>query len=182
MSHDSRLLCFVLNKPISYWHLLLPSLVTLKVQCTVWCLLHVERVYVQEDDTGSSIAIPATGTSSKLLPYFPLSKYFIPLCKAEVLPVLAAGSGGGDKSQFYHRGIKAWCYLPTISFMRRNCSIVNGSVAWWQEYQERIREEIEKEQERKDLLLNRVKQLENQINTLIQDSLGLLKVAMSLNH
>jgi len=47
-----------------------------------------------------------------------------------------------------------------------------------QEYEERIREEIEKEQERKDLLLNRVKQLENQINTLIQDSLGLLKVRL----
>ncbi len=50
------------------------------------------------------------------------------------------------------------------------------SSVFFQEYQERIREEIEKEQERKDLLLKRVKQLENQIDTLIQDSLGLLKV------
>ena len=45
------------------------------------------------------------------------------------------------------------------------------------EYVEGIQEEMEKERERKEQLTRRVKQLENQIDNLIQDSLGLLKVA-----
>ena len=44
------------------------------------------------------------------------------------------------------------------------------------EYVEGIQEEMEKERERKEQLTRRVKQLENQIDNLIQDSLGLLKV------
>ena len=46
------------------------------------------------------------------------------------------------------------------------------------EYKENIEEEILKEKERKDLLTKRVKQLENQIDNLIQDSLGLLKARL----
>ena len=46
------------------------------------------------------------------------------------------------------------------------------------EYKENIQEEILKERGRKDLLTKRVKQLENQIDNLIQDSLGLLKARL----
>ena len=46
------------------------------------------------------------------------------------------------------------------------------------EYKENIEEEILKERGRKDLLTKRVKQLENQIDNLIQDSLGLLKARL----
>ena len=46
------------------------------------------------------------------------------------------------------------------------------------EYKESIQDQISKENERKDMLTKRVKQLENQIDNLIQDSLGLLKARL----
>ena len=46
------------------------------------------------------------------------------------------------------------------------------------EYKENIENQIAKETERKDMLTKRVKQLENQIDNLIQDSLGLLKARL----
>jgi len=46
------------------------------------------------------------------------------------------------------------------------------------EYSENIQDQILKEKERKDQLTKRVKQLENQIDNLIQDSLGLLKARL----
>merc|ERR1719412_2329085 len=46
------------------------------------------------------------------------------------------------------------------------------------EYKESIQDQITKENERKDMLTKRVKQLENQIDNLIQDSLGLLKARL----
>merc|ERR1711884_824158 len=46
------------------------------------------------------------------------------------------------------------------------------------EYHDTIQNQIDKEKERKELLTRRVKQLENQIDNLIQDSLGLLKARL----
>ena len=46
------------------------------------------------------------------------------------------------------------------------------------EYKENIETQIARERERKDQLTKRVKQLENQIDNLIQDSLGLLKARL----
>ena len=46
------------------------------------------------------------------------------------------------------------------------------------EYQESIKDQISAEKERKELLTKRVKQLENQIDNLIQDSLVLLKARL----
>ena len=46
------------------------------------------------------------------------------------------------------------------------------------EYHDTIQNQIDKEKERKELLTKRVKQLENQIDNLIQDSLGLLKARL----
>jgi len=46
------------------------------------------------------------------------------------------------------------------------------------EFSENIKEEIDREKQRKENLTKRVKQLENQIDGLIQDSLGLLKARM----
>ncbi len=46
------------------------------------------------------------------------------------------------------------------------------------EYKENIETQIARERERKDQLTKRVKQLEIQIDNLIQDSLGLLKARL----
>ena len=46
------------------------------------------------------------------------------------------------------------------------------------EYKENIQDQINRERERKDQLTKRVRQLENQIDNLIQDSLGLLKARL----
>ena len=46
------------------------------------------------------------------------------------------------------------------------------------EYKENIETQIARERERKDQLTKRVKQLESQIDNLIQDSLGLLKARL----
>ena len=46
------------------------------------------------------------------------------------------------------------------------------------EYSKNIKHEIDKEKDRRENLTKRVKQLENQIDSLIQDSLGLLKARM----
>ena len=46
------------------------------------------------------------------------------------------------------------------------------------EYSKNIKHEIEKEKDRKENLTKRVKQLENQIDGLLKESLSLLKVSV----